>query len=110
MADIKETMPNGMSCPAALRSEEYLPWSRGRGVDVWAMFVAAIAGDLSGVKALAERDERLLNCEYQYLTPLHFALRENRLSVVKYLLERTIDPLYGYGDLPVRLVRDRGYT
>jgi ankyrin repeat protein len=100
---------NEMRCPPELASEAWLPWSRGRGVDVWAMLMAAAAGDLSAVQELASRDEGLLNCEYQYLTPLHFALRENRLSVVEYLLERTIDPLYGYGDLPVRLVRDRGY-
>ena len=101
---------NEMRCPPELASEAWLPWSRGRGVDVWAMLMAAAEGDLSAVQELAARDEGLLNCEFQYFTPLHFALRENRLSVVEYLLERTIDPLYGYGDSPVQLVRDRGYT
>ena len=38
--------------PAALRSEEYLPWSGGRGVDVWAMILAATSGDLAGMQAL----------------------------------------------------------
>ena len=94
---------NEMRCPAKLQSEAYLPWSRGRGVDVWAMLMAAASGDLAGVKALEARDEGLLNCEYEYLTPLHFALRENRMAVVEYLLERTVDPLYGYGDMPVQL-------
>jgi ankyrin repeat protein len=99
-----------MRCPPELRTEAYQPWSRGRGVDVWAMLMAAAEGDLVEVKALAERDPGLLNCEFQYFTPLHFALRENRLAVVEYLLPVTIDPLYGYGDLPLKMVRDRGYT
>ncbi len=99
-----------MRCPQVLRSEAWLPWSRGRGVDVWAMLMAAASGDLYAVRALEVRDAGLINCAFEYLTPLHFALRENRLSVVEYLLERTIDPLYGHGDLPVQMVRDRGYT
>jgi ankyrin repeat protein len=74
------------------------------------MLMAAAEGDLVEVKALAARDPGLLNCEFQYFTPLHFALRENRMELVEYLLDKTIDPLYGYGDLPVQLVRDRGYT
>ena len=101
---------NEMRCPPELRGEDYLPWSRGRGVDVWAMLMAAAAGDLVEVKVLAARDERLVDCEYQYFTPLHFALRENRMAVVEWLLDRVRDPLYGYGDSPVKMVRDRGYT
>lgn len=101
---------NEMRCPEVLRTEAWLPWNRGRGVDVWAMLMAAASGDLAAVRELEVRDAGLVNCEFEYFTPLHFALRENRLSVVEYLLERTIDPLYGHGDLPVQLVRDRGYT
>jgi ankyrin repeat protein len=74
------------------------------------MLDAAASGDLSAVQELAGREPALLNCEFQYLTPLHFALRENRMAVVGYLLPVTIDPLYGYGDLPLKMVRDRGYT
>jgi ankyrin repeat protein len=99
-----------MRCPAALRSEDYLPWSRGRGVDVWAMLMAAAEGDLPAVKALAERDIRLVDCEYEYFTPLHFAVREGRSEVVKWLLERVHDPLYGHSDLPVKVLRDRGHV
>ena len=101
---------NEMSCPPELRTEAYQPWSRGRGVDVWAMLMAAASGDLVGVKALEAEDAGLVNCEFQYFTPLHFALRENRMALVEYLLDKTIDPLYGYGDPPVKMVRDRGYT
>ena len=100
---------NEMSCPPELRTEAYQPWSRGRGVDVWAMLMAAASGDLAGVKALEARDAGLVNCEFQYFTPLHFALRENRQEVVEYLLDKTIDVLYGHGDLPMKVVRDRGY-
>ncbi len=99
-----------MRCPAELRTDAYLPWSRGRGVDVWAMLDAAAQGDLAEVQALAARDPGLLDCEFQYLTPLHFALRENRIAVVEYLLPLTTYPMYGHGDLPLKMVRDRGYT
>jgi ankyrin repeat protein len=98
-----------MRCPQELQTEAYLPWSRGRGVDVWAMLMAAAEGDLAAVQELEAGDAGLVNCEFQYLTPLHFALRENRLEVVRYLLDKTIDPLYGYGELPLKMVRDRGY-
>ncbi len=99
-----------MRCPQELQTEAWLPWSRGRGVDVWAMLKAAAEGDLPTVQALAARDAALLNCEFQYLTPLHMALRENMGNVVAFLLPLTKDPLYGYGDLPLKMVRDRGYS
>ncbi len=105
-----DSIPAGMSIPPALQTTDYLPWSRGRGVDVWEMFVAAMNGDLPAIERLVARDPGLVSCEYEYLTPLHFALRENQLSVVKYLLDKGVNPLYGFGDLPVKLVRDRGYS
>src|ERR1700742_4549052 len=97
-----DTIPAGMSIPPALQTTDYLPWSRGRGVDVWEMFVAAMNGDLPTIERLVARDPGLVSCEYEYLTPLHFAMRENQLSVVKYLLDKGVNPLYGFGDLPVK--------
>ena len=62
--------------PESLRSEEYQHWSRGRGVDVWAMLCASITGDLVTIKELAERDANLIDCEFEYFKPLRFAVRE----------------------------------
>ena len=45
--------------PESLKSEEFQPWSRGRGVDVWAMMGAAISGDLETIKKLVDRDPNL---------------------------------------------------
>ena len=70
--------------PASLRSDEFQPWSRGRGVDVWAMLCAAITGDLETIKALVARDGNLVECEHEYLGPLHFAVCENQREVVAF--------------------------
>ncbi len=48
--------------PEELESEEEIPWSGGRGSDVWKMIVAAIKGDLKTIRRLAEKDARLVNC------------------------------------------------
>lgn len=81
--------------PESLKSDEYQPWSRGRGTDVWAMLRAAADGDLETIKALVARDHNLLECEFEYRKPLHFAIRENRREVVEFLLEQGADPMCG---------------
>ena len=95
--------------PAALRSEEYLPWSGGRGVDVWAMIVAATSGDLSGMQALVARDPGLLRCSYEYFSPLRFAVRENQIAIVEYLLDKGLSPVEEFGDTLTAMARDREY-
>ncbi|HVU98623.1 MAG TPA: ankyrin repeat domain-containing protein [Puia sp.] len=102
-------LPAGMREPPVLQTEAYLPWSRGRGVDVWAMFVAAMSGDLEQVRLLEARDPALLRCELEYLTPMHFAIRENRIEVVKYLLERGVRPVYSFGMPVTEAAALRGY-
>lgn len=81
--------------PESLRTDEYLPWSRGRGNDVWSMFRAAADGDLATIQALVEREPQLIDCEFQYYRPFHFAVQENRLEVVRYLLGKGADPMCG---------------
>jgi hypothetical protein len=61
--------------PESLKSEEYQAWSRGRGIDVWSMICASISGDIEAIKTLVERDSDLVNCEYEYFTPIRFAVR-----------------------------------
>jgi len=95
--------------PETLKTEAYLPWSRGRGVDVWAMFVAAMSGDLESIRELAARDPALLSCELEYLTPLHFAIRENRIEVVRYLLDRGVRPVFSFGMPVAEAAELRGY-
>jgi len=67
--------------PESLKSGEYQPWSRGRGVDVWAMLCASITGDLATIRDLAARDPNLIECEYEYFRPIRFAVRENQRAI-----------------------------
>ena len=84
-----------MHQPAALQTDEYLPWSRGRGCDVWGMLSACARGDQPAVEALLAQDPALVDCEYQYYRPLHFAVRENHVELVRYLFSRGVDPFCG---------------
>ena len=96
--------------PESLKSEDYQIWSRGRGVDVWAMICAAITGDLSTIKELVARDPNLINCEYEYFKPLRFAVRENQRAIVDFLLERGADPAEEIGASLVNIARERGHS
>jgi ankyrin repeat protein len=56
--------------------------------DVFAMFVAARAGELKDVRRLISRAPALARVEYNYTPPIHFAVREGHLGIVKLLIER----------------------
>ena len=79
--------------PDELEKNEPLLWSTGTGVDVWEMFRACISGDLETVKQLVNKDPSIVRCNYEYRTPIYFAVRENQLEVVLFLLEHGADPL-----------------
>jgi ankyrin repeat protein len=97
-----------MTQPETLKTDEYLPWSRGKGNEVWAMLHAAATGDLETVQALAAKDPALLDCELEYRTPLHFAVRENQLEVAQFLLDHIANPVYGFPESPVEMARSQG--
>ena len=96
--------------PEELKKTQPLLWSPGLGTDVWAMFCACIAGDLEAVKRLLDRDPALVRSQYDYRTPLYFAVRQNQAGVAAYLLERGADPLgLAVNDSLLELCRDRGF-
>ena len=96
--------------PEALKKSEPLLWSTGSGVDVWEMFCACVAGDLPAVKRLVGKDASLVRSHCAYRTPIYFAVRENRIAVVAFLLEHGADPLgLGVNDSLLQICRDRGY-
>ena len=97
--------------PAELKSDEKLEWSSGRGSDVWALFQACSAGDLQTVQALIAKDRTLARAHYDYRKPLYFAVRENRIDVVRFLLEHDANPVdLWMDDSPIEIARDRGYA
>lgn len=97
--------------PAALRSDEKLLWSQGRGTDLWDLFQACAAGDLDAVQALIARDPSLARAHHTYRKPLYFAVRENRIDVARFLLEHDHNPLdLWVDDSPLEIARVRGYT
>jgi ankyrin repeat protein len=97
--------------PADLKSDEKLLWSPGRGTDVWALIQACTAGDLDVVLALISKDPSLARAHYEYRKPLYFAVRENRVDVVRFLLEHDSNPLdLWVDDGPLEIARDRGYV
>src|SRR5215510_4067850 len=80
--------------------------------DVWAMLTASHDGDLDRVQALAARCPGLVRCEYNYTPPIHFAVREGHLPVVRYLLEHGADLVYHtypFGDSLLTMAQDRGH-
>jgi ankyrin repeat protein len=81
--------------------------------DVWNILTASRDGDLDRVKELAQRCPALITCQYDYTSPLHFAVREGHLDLVHYLVEQgALDPTYKthpFLDSLVTVAEDRGY-
>jgi len=100
-----------MTQPDALKTDEPLKWSAGRGTDVWALFLACSAGDVETVKRLLSRDPSLVRCQHAYRKPLYFAVRENRLEVAAFLLDRDPDPIgLAVNDSLQQIAKDRGHA
>lgn len=99
-----------MTQPEELRSGRPLKWSTGTGIEVWTLFRACIAGDLEAVQHLVAANPALVRCHYSYRKPLYFAVREDRLNVAAWLLERDPDPFgLAVHDSLLEIARDRGY-
>ena len=100
--------------PDELKSKEERPWLGGRGTDVREMITAAIRGDLSKIRRMVAEDPRLVNCRYHYRAPLHFAVQENHIEAVRFLLEHGADPSERSGnpwhERPIVIAEERGYT
>ena len=67
--------------------------------EVWAMLSACRGGDLARAQELMAQRPELATCQYNYTPPLHFAVREGHLELVRALVERrAYDP--GYKSYP----------
>ncbi|AXY73296.1 ankyrin repeat domain-containing protein [Paraflavitalea soli] len=97
--------------PEALTKDEPLFWSTGKGTDIWAMFTAAMKGDIPAIQALLDKDPSLVRSAYDYRNPMSFAVRGNQPEVVAYFLERGASPISsGTEDTLLEIARERNYT
>lgn len=81
--------------------------------EVWRMFVAARAGDITEVRSLIGRAAGLALVEYNYTPPIHFAVREGHLALVELLVERGADlgyRSYPFGDALLTIAEDHEHT
>lgn len=80
---------------------------------VWNILVASREGKPEEVKKLAEKCPELIYAQYNYTPPIHFAVREGHLELVKYLLENGAhDPnykIYPFQESLESIAQDRGY-
>ncbi len=62
---------------------------------VWNILVASNKGDVDTVKKMIADCPELIYAQYNYTPPIHFAVREGHLHLVKYLLDRgALDATY----------------
>lgn len=103
-----------MTQPHEMKTQDYVYGiDRLNGDDVWSLFEACAAGDISTVKALVAKDRRLVNAQYWYQFPIHMAVYAGRAEIVRLLLDYDADPgqsIYTYNswDKLLLCARERG--
>jgi ankyrin repeat protein len=79
---------------------------------VWSILSACREGDVDRVTQLVAVCPSLVGCDYNYMPPLHLAVREGHLTLVRDLIERgAANPnyvTYPYRESLIVLARDRG--
>lgn len=100
-----------MQPPDELTRDAPLKWSTGNGRDLWALFCACIDGDLPAARRLLAKDPTLARAHYGYRKPLYFAVRENRIDIVRLLLDHDPNPQnLAVNDALLEIARDRGHA
>jgi ankyrin repeat protein len=79
--------------------------------DLWSLFEASASGDLSAVKRLVDARPDLVNAQYNYTPAIHFAVREGRLEVARYLIGQGAETVdyrsYPFQDSLLTIAEDR---
>src|ERR1051325_6090157 len=78
---------------------------------LWRLFEASASGDVNGVKHLVEARPELVNVQYNYTPAIHFAVREGRLDVARYLISQGAETVdyrsYPFQDSLLTIAEDR---
>jgi len=81
--------------------------------EVWNLLVACRDGDLARVEELIAAWPSAVRSAYNYMPPLHLAVREGHLAIVRFLAGRgAVNPKYAtypYNERLVVVATDRGY-
>jgi len=81
--------------------------------NVWKILIASKNGDLEAVKKGVDDCAELIYAQYNYTPPIHFAVREGHIELVKYFLDNGAhDPsykIYPFLDSLSTIAKDRGY-
>ena len=81
--------------------------------EVWEMLTSSRDGDLDRVMPLIARRPELSTCQYNYTPPLHFAVRDGHVPLVRALVaHKALDPhykTYPFGDSFLTMAQDRGH-
>ena len=70
-----------MLCPVSLSNGVFSDTAK-----VWSILKAAKEGNTASVKSLAAECPELIYAQYNYTPPIHFAVPEGHVELVKYLL------------------------
>jgi ankyrin repeat protein len=100
--------------PRELESDE-LDWTgRWRGADIWDVLTAARDGDVKRLRALIGNDSTIVDAQFWYTSPIHFAVREGHLKATQLLVDAGADLTYQsslYGNETLRqMALDRGHV
>ncbi len=77
--------------------------------DVWLVIHAVLDDDAGTFRALLEMYPGVATTPYFFTHPLHFAVREGRLDMVRLLLDKGAPPDYRHCDDLATTARDRGH-
>ena len=81
---------------------------------VWNILVASKNGNLEEVKHLVNECPELIFAQYNYTPPIHFAVREGHIDLVKYLLDNGAHDagykIYPFNDQLQTIAKDRDHN